>query len=226
MNARSWLSLAGLLGAALPGPLAAAPEPAAIVEEARGAGVEVQPLDYLTAGQVLHLGPQDEVILDYLNSCTREVIRGGTVTVGATESAVVDGRIESGRVPCDGRRSMLGWEPQTGKAPSFTALPKPEGQPGERGIGYTLYGSSPLVDLGAPGQLTIQRLDEAGDPIRIDVTPSDLIRGRFYDFAKSGHSLTPGAVYRASFGGRRMVIWIDALARSGDTPLLGRLLRL
>ncbi len=226
MNARLWLSLTGLLGVALAAPSAAAPAPAAIVEEVRGTGTGVQPLEYLTAGQVLHLGPKDEVILDYLNSCTREIILGGTVTIGATGSAVVGGRIEGGTVPCDNReRELLGWEPPTGNAPSFTGLPKPRGQPGETGIGRTLYGRSPLIDLGGPGQLTIEQTDQPGDPIRIEVAPSDLIRGRFYDFAKAGRSLTPGAIYRASFEGRSIVFFVDALAQPGDSPLLGRLLR-
>ena len=78
----------------------------------------------------------------------------------------------------------------------------------------------------SPGQLTIERLDQPGDPIKLDVRQSDLLRGRFYDFAKSGRSLEAGGIYRASFGGRRIVFWVDALAQSGDAPLLGRLLRL
>ena len=227
MNARLWLSLTGLLGAALAAPSAAAPAPAAIVEETRGGAIGVAPLDYLTAGKVLHLGPKDELVLDYLNSCTREVILGGTVTVGAAGSTVVGGRIEGGTVPCDNRRPELIGEEEapTGKAPSLTPLPKPRGQPGETGIGYTLYGRSPLMDLGAPGQLTIERVDQPGDPIRLEVASSDLIRGRFYDFAKAGRSLAPGAIYRASFEGRSIVFFVDALAQPGDSPLLGRLLR-
>ncbi len=226
MSARGWLSLTGLLGAALAAPSAAAPAPVAIVEEARGGAIGVAPLDYLTAGKVLHLGPKDELVLDYLNSCTREVILGGTVTVGAAGSTVVGGRIEDGKVPCDNReRELLGWEPPTGNAPSFTGLPKPRGQPGETGIGYTLYGRSPLIDLGGPGQLTIERIDEPGDPMKLEVAASDLLRGRFYDFAKAGRSLTPGAIYRASFEGHRITFFVDALAQPGDAPLLGRLLR-
>ena len=223
------MSLTGLLGATLIAPVAAAaPAPVAIVEEARGGAIGVAPLDYLTAGKVLHLGPKDELVLDYLNSCTREVILGGTVTVGAAGSTVVGGRIEGGKVPCDDRRrELLGEEaPPTGNAPSLTPLPKPRGQPGETGIGYTLYGRSPLIDLGAPGQLTIERLDQPEEPIKLEVAASDLLRGRFYDFAKTGRSLTPGGVYRVTFGGRSIVFFVDALAQPGDTPLLGRLLRL
>lgn len=226
MNAKGWLGLAALLGTAFgPSPTSAA-EPAAIVEDVRGGAVGVAPLEYLAVGKVLHLGPKDEVVLGYLNSCTREVIRGGTVTVGAAGSTVVGGRLEGGKVPCDNaRRERLGWEP-TGQAPSFTPLAKPEGQPGETGIGYTIYATSPLFDLGGPGELMIERIDQPGDPMKLDVAPSDLLRGRFYDFAKTGRSLAAGGIYRASFGGRRIVFWVDALAHSGDAPLLGRLLRL
>ena len=227
MNAKEWMGLAALLAATLGSSPSSAAGPAAIVEDVRGGAVGVAPLDYLPVGKVLHLGPKDELILGYLNSCRREVIRGGTVTVGAAGSTVVGGRLDGGKVPCDNRpRERLGTAAPTGQAPSFTPLAKPEGQPGETGIGNTVYGRSPLFDLGAPGQLTIERLDQPGDPIKLDVRQSDLLRGRFYDFAKNGPSLEAGGIYRASFGGRRIVFWVDALAQSGDAPLLGRLLRL
>jgi hypothetical protein len=224
MNARGWLSLTGLLGAALVASPAVAAEQAAIVESVRGEAVGVQPLDHLPAGKVIRLGPRDEIVLDYPRSCTREIISGGTVTVGTTGSNIAGGRVESGKVLCDNQNPLA--SERKGDAPDFTGLPKPRGQPGETGIGYTLYGRSPLFDLGGPGQLTIERLDQPGETIKLDIAASELLRGTFYDFAKTDHSLTAGAVYRATFGGRRIVFWVDALAEAGDTPLLGRLLRL
>lgn len=225
MEAKLSRSLIGFLGAALAASPAVAAEQAAIVESVRGDAAGVQPLDYLPTGKVLRLGPHNEIILDYPRSCTREIISGGTVTVGTTGSNIVGGRVESGKVLCD-NQNPLGSTERKGDAPSFTGLPKPEGQPGETGIGYTLYGRSPLIDLGGPGQLTITRLDQPGETIKLDIAASDLLRGTFYDFAKTDLSLTAGAVYRATFGGRSIVFWVDALAQAGNAPLLGRLLRL
>ena len=43
--------------------------------------------------------------------------------------------------------------------------------------------------------------------------------------AQPAVSLAPGGVYAASFGGQRIVFKVDAEARPGATPVIGRLLR-
>ncbi len=53
-----------------------------------------------------------------------------------------------------------------------------------------------------------------------------LVRGKFYDFAKSGKTLTPGGTYLAVLGTRRVTFQIDAQATTSPTPILGRMLRL
>src|SRR5260221_10944335 len=49
--------------------LAAAPgwagDPVAMVEDVSGAPAGIQPMDYLAAAQVIHLGPKGRVIVDY-----------------------------------------------------------------------------------------------------------------------------------------------------------------
>ena len=51
------------------------------------------------------------------------------------------------------------------------------------------------------------------------------VSAAFYDLAASGKALTPGATYKASFGGRELVFKIDPGAQAGRTAVVGRLLR-
>ena len=59
-------------------------------------------------------------------------------------------------------------------------------------------------------------------PLKSDV----MTRGKFYDFAKAGKSLTPGGSYLASLGSKRYTFQVDASATASPTPIIGRLLRL
>ena len=53
-----------------------------------------------------------------------------------------------------------------------------------------------------------------------------MVRGKFYDFAKTGTVLQPGGTYAASLGSQRMVFQVDRQAQAGSTPIIGRLVRL
>ena len=88
--------LASLAGAAQAG------APSAIVEDVSARSVETRVFDYLRAGDVLELGPSDALILGYLNSCLRETITGGRVTIGETQSLVEDGSVVRETVDCHG----------------------------------------------------------------------------------------------------------------------------
>jgi len=52
-----------------------------------------------------------------------------------------------------------------------------------------------------------------------------LVRGRFYDLAKSDTALAAGGTYVASLGGRKVAFRIAPDARAGATPAIGRLVR-
>jgi len=80
---------------------AAGGSPVALVEQLSGnpAGVEI--MDYVETGRVIRLGARQTIVLSYLNSCTREAITGGTVTVGTDQSEVLSGKVERTKVPCD-----------------------------------------------------------------------------------------------------------------------------
>ena len=55
------------------------------------------------------------LVIGYLESCLREVINGGTVTIGQEQSKVVGGSIEREIVECDGGNIRLTKE-QAGKS--------------------------------------------------------------------------------------------------------------
>jgi hypothetical protein len=221
------LVLAGLVAGLFAAGSAAA-EPAAIVEEARGAPPGAQAFDYLSAGQTIALGSSGALVIDYLRSCVRETIAGGTVKVGREQSTVGDdGRVARARFDCDhgGRKENSGSE-ETSGGPGLVPPPKPEGQPHESGIQRTIYGTSPLFDMGGPGQLKIEPLEPHGNAIELSVSAAELVNGRFYDFTVAGKHLDAGGLYRASAHGQRVVFWIDPLAREGGGPPGGRLIRL
>jgi len=81
--------------------------PAAVVEEVTGDSAGVQFMDYVEAGQIIKLGPQDKIVLGYLSSCWQEVITGGTVTVGTDWSEVKSGDVQRLRGQCSGAKMTL-----------------------------------------------------------------------------------------------------------------------
>jgi hypothetical protein len=91
---------------------------------------------------------------------------------------------------------------------------------------FTLYGLSPVFEVRPPGKLVVERLDQPGERHEVAVTGAQLMRGAFLDCAKAGVALAPGGIYRAKFAGQEIVFKIDADAKAGDAPLVGRLVRL
>jgi hypothetical protein len=60
----------------------------------------------------------------------------------------------------------------------------------------------------------------------VDLIPASVVRGKFYDFAKTSTTLRPGGIYAASLGSRRAIFLVDRRAEPGATPIIGRLVRL
>ena len=207
--------------------LAAAPgwagDPVAMVEDVSGAPAGIQPMDYLAAAQVIKLGAQDEVIIDYLHSCVRETIEGGEVTIGADQSTVAGGTIKREKVECDGGALKLTAD-QAAKS-GVVVFRKPP-KPGQIAVDRTLFGVSPVVELKGAGRLLVERLDKPGERLDIGLATADLERGSFYDFARAGRSLTAGGIYRATAHGHKVVFRIDTAAQPGLAPIAGRLLLL
>lgn len=196
--------------------------PVALVEEVTGSpGVET--MDYVEPGKVIRLAAGDQVTLSYIKSCWRETIRGGTVTVGAEQSAVEGGKVERDKVACDGGKMELAAEQsrQAGamvfRAPPRTAAPpKPQ---------FVLYSRWPVLEVPGGGKVAIERVDAAGETLEFAFGPGELVHRAFFDLAKAGKSLTAGGVYRARMGNQQLIFQIDPSAAAGAGPIAGRLLR-
>lgn len=207
--------------------MAASPQsPTAVIEDITGGPPGVQFMDYVEIGEVIRLGPQDKIVLGYLKSCWHETITGGTVTVGTEQSEVQNGKVDRSKVACEGSKMLLTAElaAKSGamvfRDPSRNAKqPAPQPQ-------FTVYGRSPIIEVRPGGSLVIDRVDKPGEHQEVVLNGEKLIHGTFLDLAKTGVVLAAGGVYRAQAGSQEIVFKIDTDAQSGQTPIVGRLLRL
>jgi hypothetical protein len=199
--------------------------PVALVEDVQGQPAGVEFMDYVAAGKVIRLGARDSIVLGYMKSCWRESISGGTVTVGAEQSAVEQGSVERAKVACDGGHMQLSTQ-QANHSGGMVFRDRPRRGQKASTPQVTLYGLSPVVEVKGGGKLVIERLDQPGERHEVALTGKQLARGSFYDLAKADKALTAGGVYRASVGTREIVFKIDPQAKSGATPVIGRLLRI
>jgi hypothetical protein len=206
--------VAGTVGIAV-----AAPLQVAVVEEISGDSADVQIMDYLEIGRTIKLDPDDTIVLSYMSSCMQETITGGTVTVGTRQSEVRAGKVRRIKVQCDAGKMLVGNE----KVGMFAgSISRGEVRPAD--APPRLYGASPLVELKAPGVLIIERTDKPGERHLVEVASNELVRGRFYDFARGGKALAAGGNYRAVFGAQTIVFEIDPHAQPGYMPIMSRLL--
>ncbi len=203
---------------------ATAQAPVAVVEEVKGKPSGVEFMDYVAPGKVIKLGPTDSIVLGYMNSCWRETITGGTVLVGAEQSMVHESEIERVKVDCHGTgQHVADQETQEGAATVFRGMAHSRSATQQQ---VTIYGLSPILEVKGSGRLVIERLDKQGERHVLTLGKKSLLRGRFYDFAKAGIALTPGASYLARLGGQEIIFNIDPAAKPGATPVIGRLVRL
>jgi hypothetical protein len=216
MRAMMRTRIAVLALAAGMSPALAGPAPVALVEEVSGAPAGVEFMDYVETGKTIQLGARGGIVLSYMNSCVRETISGGTVTVGTDQSDVQRGRVARTKVACDpGNLALSGDRPGQFAGRVFRNVAAGT-SPVEAQV--TLYGRSPVLQLNATTERYL-----------VEVAPDQLLHGSFYDFAKWGRHLAAGGLYRISLegqDGQEVVFKIDAHAKPGNTPMVGRLLRL
>jgi hypothetical protein len=196
--------------------------PTALVEDVKGTASGLEFMDYVGNRQIITLAPGDILVLSYLRSCAHETITGGTVTVGIEQSDVRDGQVVRTKVPCDGGKIRLSSAEASTSAASAFRVQSADGQP-------TLFARTPVFqlprDLGRDDRtLLIVRTDRRGERHAIKLDDA-VAASSFYDLAKAKVSLTRGATYEASIGGRRLAFDVDRKARSGATPVVSRLLR-
>ncbi len=214
-------AIVGLVGFA---GLAAAQAPVAVVEDVQGKVTGAEFMDYVAPGAVIKIGPAGKVVLGYMKSCWRETITGvGTVIVGADESMVHLSEVKAGKVQCDSSQSNpIDREVRESAATVVRSI----GGSSAMSPQFTLYGLSPVVESTSRGKLTVERLDVKGERYEVNLTTASVVRGKFYDLAKTGTALKPGGTYAASLGSRRIVFLVDSRAEAGSTPIIGRLVRL
>lgn len=218
---RIFAAVAGLIASA---GLAAAQAPVAVVEEVEGKVTGAEFMDYVAPGKVIKLGPASTIVLGYMKSCSRETIAGvGTVIVGAEESMVHLGEIKTSKVQCDSSRSLL---TDREVSDSAATVVRSVGEKAALAPRFTLYGLSPVIETTGDGKLVVERLDRKGERYDVDLTAASVVRGKFYDFARTGTALKPGGIYAASLGSRKAVFLVDEHAEPGRTPIVGRLVRL
>jgi hypothetical protein len=204
--------------------LAAAQAPVAVVEDVQGKVTGAEFMDYVAPGKVIKLGPAGTIVLSYMKSCWREVITGvGTVIVGADESMVHLSEVKAGKVKCDSSHSQL-IDREVGESAATVVRSLAENGPSSPR--FTLYGLSPLIETRGRGRLVVERLDVKGERHDVDLTAASAVRGKFYDFARTGIALKPGGIYAMSLGSRRTVFLVDQNAEPGAAPIIGRLVRM
>jgi|SRR5215216_2398941 len=215
--------------------LAWADMPVAVVEEVSGKSMGVEFMDYVAVGQVIRLGPGERIVLGYLKSCWRETIAGGTVTVGREQSDVQGGKIERKLVKCDGGRMQLAGAQAVQSAGvisrNLSAHPSPANMPEPLNSQATtlepqimLYGRVPMVEVGGGGTLLIERIDKPDERYEIAIASRELVRGSFFDLARTRRLLAPGGLYSAQFGAKQVVFKVDPAAPA-SAPVVARLLR-
>jgi hypothetical protein len=202
--------------------VAAAQSPVAVVEDVQGQVTGVEFMDYVVPGAIIKMGPDGKVVLGYMKSCRRETITGaGTVVVGAAESTTQFSAIAASNVRCDsGHPQLLDRQVRESAASiirGFTSDASPQ---------VTLYGLSPVVETTGRGKLVVERLDVTGERYDVNLTAASVMRGKFYDFARTGTELKPGGTYAASLGPQRIVFLVDPAAVPGPSPIIGRLVSL
>lgn len=214
--------LLGIALLGLPCNAAAAQLPSALVEQVAGAIAGPELLDYVSPGQVVQLGPSGTIILAYLDSCTRELITGGEVTIGLHGSQVKGGEIKRENPPCN--RTAVSTAMTSDAAGAVF-----RGRPTEKRVAESwrasIHSQSPIFEISESGTMVLKRIDQPGERYEIAVSPASLVKGRFYDLAAGDRRLKPGGRYEVSLGANRLILQVDQAAFT-DGPLLARLVRL
>jgi hypothetical protein len=196
--------------------------PTALVEDVKSASADVEFMDYVGTGQVIKLEPSDVLVLSYLKSCEHETIIGGTVRVGRDKSDVDGGKIARAKVPCNGGNMKLSSQQANASAASSFRLQNAAFEP-------TVYALPPVLEIpkmrADDGRtLVIERTDRPRERFTVELDEA-LVNGGFYDLAKTDMRLQRGKVYTATLGDRKFTFKVDAKAKTGNTPVISRLLR-
>lgn len=199
--------------------LAQAASPVAIVEDvqAKAAGVEI--MDFLHAGQKITLAKGESMTIGYMDSCRRESIKGGHITIGDKQSQVSNGMVIREDVECDGGQAKL--TGQQGAKSGALAFRGGSPSVGLQGAKSNIYGSSPVIILSKPNQhIVIENMANKADRHELNV------KGSHIDLADHNIELVAGNVYQLQAGEQSTTFKVVAPAEPGKAPLISRLVRL
>jgi hypothetical protein len=196
--------------------------PVAVVEDVQGKVTGAEFMDYVVPGQVIKLGAGASVTIGYMKSCWRETISGvGTVIVGTEQSSVHLAQFKAGKVPCDSSLAEhIGKEVGESAATVVRSLQPDQPAP------LVLHGLTPMVAVPERGKLVIDRSDATGEHYEVDLATVPLARGKFYDLAKAHVALKPGGTYSMKLNSKSASFVVDADAKAGAGPMIGRLVAL
>jgi hypothetical protein len=192
-----------------------------LVEEVSGVA-GVGEFEYLGTGRTVNLGANGTLVLSYLETCLRERIVGGTVTIGANESTVRGGRVQREDLRCDkGALRLSDNQATSSGAFALRSLPGENAKPE-----IVVHALSPVFEVAGTGRMTIERVDRRGTPVaNLDLVARNALRPGLYDAAKAGVTLAAGGVYRAKVGEQAIVFEVEGDTKDRTGPLLGRLIR-
>jgi hypothetical protein len=203
---------------------AAAQSPVAVVEEVQGNVTGAEFMDYVTPKTVIKIANGGSVVISYMKSCQRETISGdGTAIIGTDESFVQFADVKREKTDCDSNQSHATTK-ATSEAAATVLRSLDKDKTPKLTPQLTLYGTAPMVQAKGKGTLVVERLDVRGERQQVELSGNQY-KG-FYDFVGTNRALTPGGVYSASFGTSKIVFRVDANAKPGATPIVGRLIRL
>ena len=177
-------------------------------------------MDYLIPGDVIALGKTGRLTLGYLNSCNRETILGGTVTVGARRSTIKHGKITRNRVECDAGGKVA--DSKLRQKSAVLVLRRPAGPPSsaQQRPTVTIYSTTPIIRLSQDtGHVRLDRIDQSGPSMEFPGS------GKFIDLADHGGALQPGGIYALKSGDRSLIFKVDAFAGAEAKSVIERLLR-
>src|SRR6516164_482645 len=101
----SFAIAATTLGMAVAFPAFAGDAPIALMERLTSPSQRVELMTYAHVGQVIHLSADQTMVLSYRDTCIRETITGGTITIGTGQSEVRSAaRLERVQNTCELRK--------------------------------------------------------------------------------------------------------------------------
>ncbi len=192
-------------------------KPVAIIEDIQAEGVDFGLLDLVYEGDIIALGYGGTLKLAYLRSCIVEELKGGTVTVGRTQSELASPNPPIRQtVNCDGG-GIVPTEGQEEDAAGLAFRGEPDLGGGEPSV--KVRSTMPVFAFIEPAkELIIQRVDPGEEK-----EYRFAVHGAPLDLADQRMRLVAGGHYRATSGERSVLFFISRDATEANSNVISRL---